>query len=373
MKTALVHDWLVSQAGGAESVLRQMHALFPSPIYTLMHRSDAWAGTELEKARIYSSLIQTLPFSKRNFRLYFPLFPWAMRRFNLKEYDVVLSSSHCVAKGVKIHRGQLHICYCHSPMRYLWDLSGFYFKEAGLNRGMRSILAGLCLRWMRTWDRSTSQTVHYYIANSKFVAERILRIYGRKADVIYPPVDVEFFQIGRKKGDFYLAGSRLVAYKKIDAIIDAFSSMPDRRLVVMGDGPEMQGLKKRAGKNVELTGQLSGEHMRELLQEAKAFIFAAVEDFGILPVEAMACGTPVIALRQGGAVETVSENVSGMFFEEQTALAIKEAVARFETMGWEREMVRAQVLKFATERFRREYDSYVRNKTAEFFSGFLKK
>ncbi len=367
MKTALVHDWLLSAVGGSESCLREIYSLYPSPIYTLCWKESAFADTELAHAKVQASFIERLPWSSKKFRHYLPLFPMAIEQFDLKEYDLILSSSHCVAKGVLCHPDQLHICYCHTPMRYAWDLSLEYLKEAKLEKGLKGALTKLVLHYLRGWDVHSSHRVDHFIANSRFVARRIRRVYGREADVIYPPVNTEFFQPKGKKEEFYLVASRLVSYKKIDLIVEAFTTMADRKLVVIGDGPEMKKIRKIAGPNIELMGYQSDAVLLEMMQKAKAFVFAAVEDFGIVPMEAMAAGTPVIALKKGGVVELVLESETGLFFEEQTIDSIRDAVERFERIeGWDVDCLRNHALKFSQERFREEYKNYVEEKKLVF-------
>jgi glycosyltransferase involved in cell wall biosynthesis len=368
MKTALVHDWLISSVGGAENSLKEIYSMFPSPIYTLVWNQEALKGTPFEEAQIYRSFIDRLPWSKKNFRSYLPVFPMAIEQFDLRSYDLILSSSHCVAKGIKRHPDQLHICYCYTPMRYIWDLSEEYLKDAGIDNGVKGAVARYFMQNLQDWDIKSSNRVDHFIAISHFVAERINRIYGRDATVIYPPVDTDYFQLGSRKEDFYLTSSRLVPYKKIHLIVEAFSKMPQRKLVVIGDGPEMKKICKIAGKNVELMGYQSNIVLREMIQKAKAFIFAAIEDFGIAPVEAMAAGTPVIALRKGGSVETVIDGISGLFFEEQSAESIRDAVNRFEQVeNWDSKAIRTHALQFSIGRFREEYRSFIETKMAAFY------
>lgn len=369
-KTAIVHDWLVSAVGGAENSLQEIFSMYPSPIYTLVWNPQAFQGTPFENAKIYRSFIDRLPWSQKKFRSLLPLFPTAIEQFDLKHYDLILSSSHCVAKGIQRHPDQLHICYCYTPMRYAWDLSEDYLKDAGIDGGLRGAVARFFLHHLQNWDVESAAKVDHFIAISRFIAKRIERIYCRPATVIYPPVATDFYGLGEKKEDFYLAASRLVSYKKIHLIVEAFSKMPNRKLVVIGDGPEMKKIKKIAGKNVELMGYQTNVVLREMLQKAKALIFAAIEDFGILPVEAMATGTPVIALNQGGASETIVDGVTGVFFEEQTPQSICDAVGRFEKLGfWEPKTIRTHALQFSSGRFREEYRSFVERKMFEFNGG----
>ncbi len=367
MKTALVHDWLLSAVGGSENCLREIYSLYPSPIYTLCWNGSAFANTELASAEVKASFIERLPWSSKKFRSYLPLFPMAIEQFDLKSYDLILSSSHCVAKGVLCHPEQLHICYCYTPMRYAWDLSLDYLKEAGLEKGVKGAFAKLALHYLRGWDVHSSHRVDHFIAISHFVARRIRRVYGREADVIYPPVNTEFFQPKGKKEEFYLVASRLVSYKKIDLIVEAFNTMPDRKLVVIGDGPEMGKIRKLARSNIELLGYQSDTLLLEMMQKAKAFVFAAIEDFGIVPLEAMSAGTPVIALKKGGVAELVLESETGLFFEEQTIVSIRDAVERFERIeGWDIAYLRNHALQFSQERFRDEFKKYVEEKKIAF-------
>ena len=364
MKTALVHDWLLSSVGGSENCLREIYSLFPSPVYTLSWNQDAFKQTELEDAVVHSSFIEKIPWAGKKFKSYLlPLFPLAIEQFNLNEYDLIISSSHCVAKSALTNPDQLHICYCSSPMRYAWDLSFDYFQEAGLNRGLKGFLAKIALNYLRGWDVHTSNRVDHFIAISHFVAKRIWRVYRREADVIYPPVNTDFFRPGGKKEEYYLAASRLVSYKKIDLLVQAFSSMPDRKLIVVGDGPEMDKIKKLAAPNIELLGYQSDSALLDLMQKAKAFVFAAIEDFGIVPLEALATGTPVIALRKGGVAELIDDNETGIFFEEQTVSSIRDAIERFERAGeWDPNLLRSRALYFSKDRFRKEFKHYIEEK-----------
>lgn len=367
LKSALVHDWLVSSVGGSENALREIYDLYPSPIYSLLWDPRPFEGTRLAQAEVFTSFIKRLPFASKIFRTYLPLFPLAIEQFDLRSYDVILSSSHCIAKGVLTSPDQLHICYCYTPMRYAWDLTHEYLQESGLDKGLKSAFTRLFLHYLRGWDVHSSHRVDHFIAISHFVARRIRRAYGRKADVIYPPVNTDFFQLCEKKDHFYLAASRLVSYKKIDLIVEAFSEMPDRKLVVVGDGPDMDKIKAKAKKNVEIMGHQPDPILKGMYQKARAFVFAAVEDFGIVPIEAMASGTPVIALNRGGAAETVEEGVSGHLFCEQTVAGIKQAVEEFEKMdAFVPSRIRQEALKFGIERFRSEYRQYVDEKVSSF-------
>jgi glycosyltransferase involved in cell wall biosynthesis len=367
MKSAAIHDWLIT-LGGSENVLQEILRLFPSPIYTLVSDRKKLGNSDLLNYEIHTSFVQKFPRSLSSHQFYLPFFPQAIEQFDLSEYDLVLSSSHCVAKGVLTNIDQLHICYCHTPMRYAWDLYHQYLTEANLNKGIKGKIAKSLLHYLRLWDLNSSFRVDHFIANSKYIARRINKIYRREAKVIYPPIDVDYFTFCPTKDKYYLTASRLVPYKKIDLIVEAFSFLPDKKLIVVGDGPEMKKIKSKASQNVELLGFLEKDKMRELLQKARAFIFAAVEDFGILPLEAQSCGTPVIALNKGGAKETVIEKFTGIFFEEQEVDSLIQAIKSFEREEekFDLKKIRNHAEKFSSKRFRREYESFVKEKYAEF-------
>ena len=367
MKLALVHDWLTT-IGGAEKTLEAIYEVFPAPIYTLVKNENILKNTIFEKANINTSFIQRLPFAKTKYRNYLPLFPLAIEQFDLSEYDLIISSSHAVAKGVLINSNQLHICYCYTPIRYAWDLYYHYLKESNLNKGIKGWIAKYFLHKIRIWDYTTSNRPDYYIAISKYIAKRIKKIYGKESVVIYPPVDVDKFEVYTKKENFYLTASRMVPYKKIDLIVESFSKMPDKKLVVIGDGPDFEKIKSKAGKNVEILGYQPFGVLKDYMQKAKAFIFAAEEDFGIIPVEAQACGTPVIAYGKGGVTETVIENKTGMFFNKQNIESLIEVINKFEEIEdkFDSNIIRKNAEKFSKERFKKEFKNFVEEKTKEF-------
>ena len=371
MKKALIHDWFSTYAGAEKCVESFTDIWDDFEIYSLIDfLSDADRGKILKGKRAHTSFIQKLPFAKDKYRNYLPLFPLAIEQFDLSSYDVVLSSSHAVAKGVLTHSNQLHIAYVHTPIRYAWDLYHQYLRESGLDRGLKGMLAKYFLHKIRLWDASTANRVDHYVANSRYIARRIKKTYGKPSDVIYPPVDVDKFRLREAKEEFYLTASRMVPYKKIDLIVEAFSQM-DKKLLVIGDGPDMAKIKSKAGKNIELLGFADDEMMRDLMGRAKAFVFAAEEDFGITPVEAQACGTPVICFGRGGARETVLDGESGLYFMEQNTKELLAAVAKFEQNcdKFEPTKIRENSLKFSRTRFEAEIKSYVEKKYEEFKDG----
>jgi glycosyltransferase involved in cell wall biosynthesis len=332
MKVAIVHDWLVAP-GGAEKVLEQMIQCFPdADLFSLVDFLDDRAPV-CGKA-VTTSFIQRLPRARTRYRAYLPLMPLAIEQFDLGSYDLVLTSSYAVAKGVLVGPDQIHVSYVHSPMRYAWDLQHQYLREARLTRGPRSWAARALLHYLRGWDSRSANGVDRLIANSQFVARRIMKTYRRDAAVIAPPVDVERFDLCEQKEGFYLTASRLVPYKRVDLIVDAFRAMPSRRLVVIGDGPEMAAIRAKAGPNIAVLGYQPFDVLRDYMQRASAFVFAAEEDFGIVALEAQACGTPVIAYGKGGALETVvpvgEARPTGVYFGRQTVSALQEALERFE-------------------------------------------
>jgi glycosyltransferase involved in cell wall biosynthesis len=361
VRTAIVHDWLVTYAG-AERALEQILALYPeADLYSLIDFIPREQRAFIRNKKVTTSFLQSFPFAEKKYRSYLPFMPTAIERFDLAAYDLVISSSHAVAKGVLTHERQLHVCYCYTPMRYAWDLEEQYLKESGLDHGLKGIAARTVLRSMRRWDRSTADRVDRYIAISHYIAERIKRIYNRDAAVIYPPVDTDAFVPSGAKEDYYVTASRMVPYKRVDLIVEAFSRMPDRTLVVVGDGPDFEKVRAKAGRNIRLLGYQPAAVMQEHLQKARAFVYAAEEDFGIVTVEAQACGTPVICFGRGGSLETVRENGTGVFFREQTVESLQDAVLRFEKIcdTFDATMIRRNAEQFGQERFRREFREFV--------------
>lgn len=368
MKKALVHDWYYVN-GGAEKVIQSFNDIWPDFEHFALidflddsNRATIFTGNNKQ---VNTSFIQKLPTAKSNHRKFLQLFPYAIEQFDLRAYDLVLSSSASIAKGVLTNQNQLHICYCHSPMRYAWDLYHQYLKESNL-KGLRGIYAKRVLHNMRAWDVLTSNRVDYFIANSRFIANRIKKIYNRDSTVIYPPVNVENFNLVNNKDDYYFTASRMVPYKKIELIVKAFNRMPDKKLVVSGDGPEFNKIKKIANANIELLGYIENDILKHYLEKARAFVFAAEEDFGIIPVEAQACGTPVIAFGRGGILETVIKNETGVFFYKQEPEAIIAALNEFETMTFNYSAIRQNALRFSKQRFEKEIEEFVLTKYKSF-------
>jgi glycosyltransferase involved in cell wall biosynthesis len=360
-RIALVHDWFDTYYG-SERVVAQILTCFPeADVFTLVDVMAEEQRGFLARHRIQTSFLQRLPFARRHFRLYLPLMPLAIEQFDLAGYDLVLSSSHAFAKGVLTGPAQLHVAYIHAPMRYGWEYQHQYLRQSGLERGLRGALTRCVLHYLRLWDHRTANQVDHFVANSRFIARRIHKIYRRPSAVVHPPVDVHGFALQSAKQDYYLAVSRFVPYKHAETIVEAFRALAGRRLVVIGDGPGLARARAQASANVTLLGFQPFEDLRRHMAAAKALIFAAEEDFGITPVEAQACGTPVIAFAGGGTLETVrgldQARPTGLFFEAQTAAAIAAAVERFERAGGAIDPAhcRANALAFAPEHFRRAY------------------
>lgn len=369
MKVAIVQEWLVT-VGGSDKVVKAILDIFPdADIYTLVAKKEVCDELGIPWEKVHTSFIQKMPLGTKKHRAYLPLFPFAIEQFDLRGYDVVISSSHCVAKGVLTKADQLHICYCHSPIRYCWDMYNEYLEESHLDKGFKSWLVRLMLHPIRQFDAIAGSRVDYYISNSDYVGQRIRKTYRRKATTIHPNIDISNFELCNDKQEYYLASSRLVAYKKIDTIIEAFNQMPDKKLVVIGGGPNLEAYRKLAKDNVTVMGYQPFDVLKDKMQHAKAFVFAADEDFGMIPIEAQSCGTPVIAYGHGGSLETVNGGKTGLFFYEQTPEAIVEAVNRFEAMGsqpFAPADCRQWAEGFSEERFKREIKEFVEEKYEDF-------
>ncbi|CAI2398628.1 glycosyltransferase family 4 protein [Serratia marcescens] len=368
LSVGLVADWLVTYAG-AEKVIAEFIEIFPdADLYSVVDFLSDENRQLFKNKKATTSFIQRLPKARKKYQTYLPLMPVAIEQLDVSKHDVILSSSHAVAKGVLTGPDQLHISYVHSPIRYAWDLQHQYLRESGMDKGLKGNLARWLLHKIRMWDCRTANGVDHFIANSQFIARRIKKVYGRDADVIYPPVDVERFTLNENKEDYYFTASRMVPYKRIDLIVEAFSQMPDKKLVVVGDGSEMTKIKSKATKNIEILGYQPNSVMQEHMRNAKAFVFAAEEDFGITPVEAQACGTPVIAFGKGGALETVRPHgvqaATGILFGQQNVVDVINAVKQFDNL--EGSILpadcRANALRFSQERFQREMRDYVQEK-----------
>ncbi|WP_109479944.1 glycosyltransferase family 4 protein [Paraburkholderia sp. C35] len=372
MKVAIVHDWLVV-SGGAEKVLQNIIECFPNAdLFSLVDFMEDRAC--IKGKPVHTSFIQRLPFARKRYRAYLPLMPIAIEQLDLSAYDLVISSSHAVAKGVLTGPNQMHISYVHSPIRYAWDLQHQYLRESHLTAGVKSAMARVLLHYIRGWDSRSANGVDHLLANSKFIARRIRKAYQRDATVIYPPVDLSHMPIRESKEDFYVTASRMVPYKRIDLIVKAFSETPERKLVVIGDGPDMKKVKAAAGDNVTILGHQPFDVLLDHLQRARAFVFAAEEDFGISVVEAQACGTPVVAFGRGGALESVlglpRERPTGVFFQEQTSESLLEAVDRFEKYAglFDARQCRRNAERFSSERFKAALMAFVEDRMPDSFT-----
>ncbi|MBE7939427.1 MULTISPECIES: glycosyltransferase [Ramlibacter] len=363
-RVACVHEWL-TEWGGSEDAFRLILACFPGAqaFATIDHLSAADRQRLAAAGPIRTTFLQNAPAVARRFWNYLPVTALAVESHDVGDADIVVSSSHAFAKGVLTRADQFHVSYVYSPMRYAWDLHREYLRDYGLDRGAKGWLARLLFKRLRAWDRQTANNVDLFVAISRHVQQRIWRTYRRPSRLIYPAVRVERLRMETHKEDHYVTVSRLVNYKRIDLMLEAFRQMPSRKLVVIGDGPEMPALRRRCPPNVELRGRLPDEAVEAALQSARAFLFAAHEDFGISPVEAQACGTPVIAYGAGGSLETLrplggaAEAPTGLHFPEQTAASLAAAVQAFEDAGpvFDPHACREFAEGFSEARFQREF------------------
>lgn len=371
-RVAILHDWLVTW-GGAERVLEQMLACYPdADVFCIVEDLDAERRGVLDGRRVHTSFIQRLPRAKRAYWHYAGLMPLAVEQFDLRGYDLVLSSSHAVALGAIAGPDQLHVSFLHSPMRFAWDLQPLYLESFGFATGPKSLAARLLFHYLRSWDRGAANGVDRMLTCSAFAARRIAKVHRRSAAVVHPPVDVERFapSESHEREPYFLAGSRMNPFKRIDLVVEAFRALPGQRLLVLGDGPDLPKIRALAGPNVELLGHVSDAEVRRRMQGASAFVHAAVEDFGIAMGEAQACGTPVIALGGGGACEIVKD-ATGVLFGEQSAAGVREGVERFlaQRERFDPRACRENALRFSEQRFRDELREQVELARRDFAAG----
>lgn len=363
MRIALVHDYL-NQYGGAERVLAAFCDIWPqSHIYTLLY-DEYLTGGVFKGKKIHTSFLQKIPFVKKHHRFFLYLMPLAVEQFDLSSYDIVISDSAGYAKGIITKPGTLHINYCHTPLRYAWDDSHKYIREYSWPKFIKRFIP-LALNYIRLWDREAALRVDKYIANSFFVRERIKKYYKRDAEVIYPPVDTKLFCVSDKIGDYFLITGRFLAYKRFDIAIKAFNKI-GLPLKIIGDGPEKKNLMKIAGPNIEFLGLVSDEKLKDYYAHCRAFIFPQEEDFGIAALEAMASGRPVIAYKKGGALETVRDGVTGIFFEEQSSGSLIQAINKFKSKNFNSEEIREHALIFDKENFKAKIKQFVEKNWEEF-------
>ena len=378
LKYALVHEWLTPKAtGGSELVVQEILKHIDADLYALIDFESTNPQSYLFGRKIGTTFLQHLPFAYKGVQNYLPLLPLAIEQLDLREYDVILSSAHAVAKGVLTHPQQLHICYCHTPMRYAWDLTFDYLRSSSMGRGLLGLITRYLLHRLRQWDVLSANRVDYFIANSQLTARRIWRCYRRQAQVIYPPVNIDRFPLLAQKEDFYLIVSRLVSYKQVGLIVQAFNQL-GHPLVVIGDGPELETIRKLARPNVQILGFCADTVVEQYMSQAKAFVYAACEDFGIALVEAQACGTPVIAYGAGGALEIVRDirqypdSGTGLFFQTQSVAALIEAVKTFEALkgAFSPERSRLNAALFAPKMFSDRYLTFLEHCYEDYQSRF---
>ncbi|OQA89882.1 MAG: D-inositol 3-phosphate glycosyltransferase [Elusimicrobia bacterium ADurb.Bin231] len=362
MKVAIIHDWLTGMRGG-EKCLEAFCELFPgADIFTLVYKHGSLSKT-IENLKIKTSFLQNFPDVENKYRYYLPFMPAAIKSFDLSGYDLIISSSHCVAKGVSVPKNSMHICYCHTPMRYVWDMYGQYFDNAKIT----TKTAMKILRpYLQKWDIKTSKNVNYFISNSEFVSERIKKYYNREAIVINPPVDTEFFMPSTLNFqpstlNYYLVVSAFAPYKKVDLAVKAFNVL-GWKLKIIGSGQDEKKLKGIALKNIEFLGWLDNEKLRDYYRHCKALVFPGEEDFGIVPVEAQACGAPVIAYGKGGVKETVIHGKTGIFFDEQSVASLISALRVFETKKFDKNEIRKNAERFSKDRFKADIKNFIEKK-----------
>ncbi len=367
-KIAIVHEWFDTYAG-SERVVEQMLEVFPeADLYALVDFVPPQQRSFIKNKKVTTTFIQKLPFTRKYFRNYLPLFPYAIEQLDLRKYDIIISSSHAIAKGVLTNGEQLHICYCHSPMRYAWDLYHQYIEDNGLKKGLKGAFVKWVLHKIRIWDQSGAHRVNHYIANSHYISRRIQKIYGRSSAVIFPPADTIKFSPSSSRGDYYFAAARMVPYKKLDLIAEAFTKMPDKQLIIAGNGEQLDVIRAKSGKNIIIKDYLSHSEFVMHLRQAKAFVYAAEEDFGIVMAEAQAAGIPVIAFKKGGASDIIINEKTGVLFDEQTVASLIQGVDKFETLSFDAASISAHALQFSASVFREKLRNHVEECCREFYN-----
>jgi len=361
MKVALVHDYL-NQYGGAERVLEAFCQIFPkAPIYTLLYDGEK-TGFAFEGKDIRTSFLQKIPFVKSHHRPFLMLMPLAIEQFDFSEYDLVLSDSASYAKGIITSPETLHICYCHTPIRYAWDDSHKYIEEFGYSKVIKKIIP-FFMNYIRLWDEKASKRADKFISNSKFVSERIRKYYHRESEVIHPPVKANLFYLAKKTDDYFLLVGRFLPYKRFDLAIDAFNQL-GLPLKIIGDGPDRKRLEKKSNKNIEFVGLVPDYKLKDYYAHCQAFIFPQEEDFGITAVEAMASGRPVIAYKGGGVLEIIQQGITGLFFENQTSKDLVEVLKNFNSSDFDPKIIRERAMKFDEENFKKKIKKFI-NKTIQ--------
>lgn len=367
-KIAIVHEWFDTYAG-SERVVEQMLEVFPeADLFALVDFFPSDQRAFIKNKKVTTTFIQKLPYARKHFRNYLPFFPYAIEQLDLRPYDIIISSSHAVAKGVLTNGEQLHICYCHSPMRYAWDLYHQYIEDNGLKKGLKGAFVKWVLHRIRIWDQSSVPRVNSYIANSHYIARRIQKIYGRSSAVIFPPADTIKFTPSSQRSSYYFAAARMVPYKKLDLIAEAFTQMPDKQLIIAGNGEQLDKIRSKSGTNVVIKDHLSHDEFVTHLKESKAFVYAAEEDFGIVMAEAQAAGIPVIAFKKGGASDIIMDEKTGVLFEEQTVESLIKGVTRFESLAFDTHFISAHARRFSAADFREKLRNHVEECCREFFN-----
>jgi glycosyltransferase involved in cell wall biosynthesis len=364
MKVVFVHDWFTIAAGAEKVATEIIDMIQPHAVYSLFNFMDFGTLNQITQGRgVRTSFLQQIPLASEYYRHLAPLYPRAVSRLDVSEFDIIISSSWVAAKGVQKRPGQIHICYCHTPMRFAWGLESIYLEQYGFNKGLKRLFAKFLIQRLRTWDEKTAQGVDFFISNSEFVKSRIQKAYNRNAAVIYPPVNTAKFALHTQKSEYFFTACRFVDYKNLELIIKAFNRLPNHRLVIAGQGPQEKRLRKLAAPNIEFLGWVNEEKLIYYMQRAKGFINASIEDFGIAGLEAQSTGTPIIALGKGGYTETVIENETGIFFHREHPEALADAIIRFDRLKFDPLRIRENALRFDREVFRETYLNFFLDKT----------